>query len=98
MEIFERDEERERKFEEKCTGRDWGKNCYDLIVKQLRREVKKGREELKEKYDKKTAHLEAIMIKDIEEKKKQTLPKELEFFRDCFIFNSEKMSKIGEKK
>ena len=67
-------------------------------MKILRKEIRKKRETLKEKYKRKIDHLEEIRKKEIAEKKKESIPEEIGFFKDCIIFDTEKFEAIGEMK
>ena len=73
--------------------RTFGKRkYYDICVKTIRRETVIRRSDLREKYRKKLEHLTEIRRKELERKERECIPKEIGFYRECIIFDSQRMS------
>ena len=70
-----------------------GGKKFTSIIKELRKENKKRKEELRQKYNSKIKHLDCIRQKEIEEKV-NTLPEELEMYKACKVFDKGKFNEI----
>ena len=88
---------REKETLRRQVQKEFGKKrCYNIIVKSLRKEVRERRTELRKKYNKKLEHLAEVRKREINEKKKEHIPKEMQFYENCRIFTEEKRE-ISEK-
>ena len=66
---------------------------YSKLILDIRRENKKIKVELKNKFDKKLTHLENVRKKIVEEKG-EVVPKEIEEYKDCKVFDKGKFEDI----
>ena len=72
---------------------------YDTLMKKLRKETMKRKTKLRFKYKKKVVHLENVRRLELEEKRlNRSIPKEIEMFKDCTVFNEVKLAQLAESK